>query len=93
MSVFDAAKQKVMGFIDSVMGAIGKVGQLLGLTNDASKVSVAVNSGGRIKLAQSSATTRWEHRRWRHRHGWQQCGQQLEREQHDPDQRHDHQRE
>ena len=34
------------GFIDMVMGAIGKVGQLLGLTNDASKVSVAVNSGG-----------------------------------------------
>lgn len=40
MSVFDAAKQKVMGFIDSVVGAIGKVGQLLGLTGKDQSVNV-----------------------------------------------------
>lgn len=52
VEVFETAKQKVMGFIDMVMGAIGKVGQLLGLTDDASKVKVAVSSGGG---AQASA--------------------------------------
>lgn len=52
IDVFETAKQKVMGFIDMVMGAIGKVGQLLGLTDDASKVKVAVSSGG---AAQASA--------------------------------------
>lgn len=52
IDVFETAKQKVMGFIDMVMGAIGKVGQLLGLTDDASKVKVAVSSGG---ASQASA--------------------------------------
>ena len=54
VDVFETAKQKVMGFIDMVMGAIGKVGQLLGLTDDASKVKVAVSAGGGSS-AQSSA--------------------------------------
>jgi hypothetical protein len=42
--LFDDAKKKVMGFIDTVVGAIGKVGQLLGLTDDASTVKIAVSS-------------------------------------------------
>lgn len=44
VNAFDWAKQKVTGFIDMVTGAISKVGSLLGLTNDASKVKIAVNS-------------------------------------------------
>lgn len=54
VDLFESAKQKVVGFIDMVMGAIGKVGQLLGLTDDASKVKVAVSAGGGSS-AQSSA--------------------------------------
>lgn len=46
VDVFETAKQKVMGFIDMVTGAIGKVGQLLGLTSDASKVNLSVSSAG-----------------------------------------------
>lgn len=46
VGAFDWAKQKVTGFIDMVTGAISKVGSLLGLTNDASKVKVAVSQGG-----------------------------------------------
>jgi phage-related protein len=46
VNAFDWAKQKVTGFIDMVTGAISKVGSLLGLTDDASKVKIAVNSGG-----------------------------------------------
>jgi hypothetical protein len=53
MGIIDQVKAKVMGFIDMVMGAIGKVGQLLGLTDDASKVKVAVSVGG--GAAQASA--------------------------------------
>jgi hypothetical protein len=53
ISVFDAAKQKVMGFIDTVMGAIGKVGKLLGLTDEASNVRIAV-SGANGSSAQSA---------------------------------------
>jgi len=44
VNAFDWAKQKVTGFIDMVTGAISKVGSLLGLTDDASKVKIAVNS-------------------------------------------------
>lgn len=44
VDLFETAKQKVVGFVDMVMGAIGKVGQLLGLTDDASKVKIAVNA-------------------------------------------------
>jgi hypothetical protein len=46
VGAFDWAKQKVTGFIDMVTGAISKVGSLLGLTDDASKVKIAVNSAG-----------------------------------------------
>lgn len=46
VSAFDWAQQKVSGFIDMVTGAVSKVGQLLGLTGDASKVKVAVSQGG-----------------------------------------------
>lgn len=46
VSAFDWAKQKVTSFIDMVTGAISKVGSLLGLTDDASKVKIAVNSAG-----------------------------------------------
>lgn len=46
VGAFDWATGKVMGFIDTVTGAIGKVGQLLGLTGDASKVKLAVSQGG-----------------------------------------------
>ena len=53
VGLFDAAREKVVGFIDMVAGAIGKVGQLLGLTEDASKVKVAVSGGG--GAAQASA--------------------------------------
>jgi len=53
VGLFDAAREKVVGFIDMVAGAIGKVGQLLGLTDDASKVKVAVSGGG--GAAQASA--------------------------------------
>ena len=53
VGIFETAKQKVMGFIDMVMGAIGKVGELLGLTNDASNVKVAVGAAG--SGAQASA--------------------------------------
>ncbi len=53
VGIFETAKQKVMGFIDIVMGAIGKVGELLGLTNDASNVKVAVGAAG--SGAQASA--------------------------------------
>lgn len=54
VDLFDTARQKVVGFIDMVMGAIGKVGQLLGLTDDASKVKIAVNAANGSS-AQSSA--------------------------------------
>lgn len=54
VGLFETAKQKVLGFIDTVLGAIGKVGELLGLTNDASKVKVSVKSAGG-QSAQSSA--------------------------------------
>jgi phage-related protein len=53
VGLFDAARERVVGFIDMVAGAIGKVGQLLGLTEDASKVKVAVSGGG--GAAQASA--------------------------------------
>ena len=53
VGLFDAARERVVGFIDMVAGAIGKVGQLLGLTDDASKVKVAVSGGG--GAAQASA--------------------------------------
>ena len=46
VGAFDWAKQKVTGFIDMVTGAISKVGSLLGLTDDASKVKIAVGSAG-----------------------------------------------
>lgn len=46
VNAFDWAKQKVTGFIDMVTGAISKVGSLLGLTDDASKVKIAVGSAG-----------------------------------------------
>lgn len=55
VDLFDTAKQKVVGFIDMVMGAIGKVGQLLGLTDDASKVKIAVNSASGQSTADASA--------------------------------------
>lgn len=55
VDLFDTAKQKVVGFIDMVMGAIGKVGQLLGLTDDASKVKIAVNAASGQPSADSSA--------------------------------------
>jgi hypothetical protein len=54
VNIFETAKQKVMGFIDMVMGAIGKVGQLLGLTDDASNVKVAVNSSSNPSAQASS---------------------------------------
>lgn len=54
VGIFETAKQKVMGFIDMVMGAIGKVGQLLGLTDDASNVKVAVNSSSNPSAQASS---------------------------------------
>ena len=54
VDVFETAKQKVVGFIDMVVGAIGKVGQLLGLTSDASKVNLSVSSAGGSS-AQASA--------------------------------------
>lgn len=41
----DSATQKVTGFIEMVMGAINKVGQLLGLTGD-NKVNVSSSSSG-----------------------------------------------
>lgn len=47
--LFDNAKQKVMGFIDTVVGAIGKVGQLLGLTSSAKDVKVEVSKAGRAQ--------------------------------------------
>ncbi len=50
---WDTVTAKVMGFVDLVSGAISKVGQLLGLTDDASKVKVAVSGGG--GAAQASA--------------------------------------
>ena len=54
VGLFDAAREKVVGFIDMVAGAIGKVGQLLGLTSGNSSVSVAVGSGS-VPAASSSA--------------------------------------
>lgn len=47
--LFDNAKQKVVGFIDMVTGAIGKVGQLLGLTSDAKDVKVEVSKTGQAQ--------------------------------------------
>lgn len=61
VGIFEAAKQKVMGFIDMVMGAIGKVGELLGLTNDASNVKVAVgasNGGAQASAANNSVNAK-----------------------------------
>lgn len=46
VGAFDWAQQKVSGFIDMVTGAVSKVGQLLGLTGDASNVKLAVSQGG-----------------------------------------------
>lgn len=53
VQAFDWAKEKVSGFIDMVSGAISKVGSLLGLTDDASKVKVAVTSGSDAPAAAS----------------------------------------
>jgi phage-related protein len=55
VGLFDTAKQKVLGFIETVVGAIGKVGELLGLTGDASKVKVAVSGASGDSSAQASA--------------------------------------
>lgn len=55
IAAFTSAKDKVMGFIDSVVGAISKVGQLLGLTDDASKVKIAVGSAPGQASADASA--------------------------------------
>lgn len=55
IDIIESAKQKVMGFIDSVVGAISKVGQLLGLTDDASKVKIAVGSAPGQASADASA--------------------------------------
>lgn len=44
MAVFDEAKKKVMGFIDTVVNGIGKVGELLGLTNEANKVNMSIGA-------------------------------------------------
>lgn len=57
VDLFEKAKQKVFGFIDMVMGAIGKVGQLLGLTNDASKVKVSVKSAGSSSMKASASNS------------------------------------
>jgi len=55
MGVIDAAKQKVMGFIDKVTGAIGKVGKLLGLTSKTGDVKVNV-AGKAEKTAGQEAS-------------------------------------
>lgn len=54
VTAFDWAKQKVTGFIDMVTGAISKVGSLLGLTDDASKVKIAVSNGGAASSADAA---------------------------------------
>lgn len=51
--LFEAMRQKVVGFIDSVLGAISKVGELLGLTGKAGDIRLAVSGAG--AAAQSSA--------------------------------------
>lgn len=49
-NAWDAVTKKVFGFIDTVMGAIGKVGQLLGLTDETSSMEVNVS-----KTAQAAS--------------------------------------
>lgn len=46
LEIIDQVKAKVMGFIDTITGAIGKVGQLLGLTDSSSSFKVAMQSAG-----------------------------------------------
>lgn len=52
---WDAVTAKISGFVDGVMGAIGKVGQLLGLTNDASRVNLAMGAGAGHPTASATA--------------------------------------
>lgn len=40
-SIVDAVQKKVMGFIDGVIGAFGKIGKMLGLTSGDMKVAVS----------------------------------------------------
>lgn len=54
MGILDSAQQKVMGFISTVTGAIGKVGELLGLTSSAKDVKVEVSKSPQA-VAQSPA--------------------------------------
>jgi len=46
LEIIAQVKAKVMGFIDTITGAIGKVGQLLGLTDSSSSFKVAMQSAG-----------------------------------------------
>lgn len=48
MGIIDAAQQKVMSFINTVAGAIGKVGALLGLTSSAKDIKVEVSKSGPV---------------------------------------------
>lgn len=53
--VFDKLKGKVTGFIDSVLGAIGKVAKLLGLTDEAGEIKVTVANAANDNRAASPA--------------------------------------
>lgn len=51
------ATEKVAGFISTVLGAITKVGELLGLTSDAGNVKVAVGAAGNGAQASTANNT------------------------------------
>lgn len=56
VGAFDAAKAKVAGFLDGVSGAVGKVGELLGLTNGSTTLAMAGGpSGGPSASAQAAS--------------------------------------
>ena len=57
MEIIDQVKARVMGFIDTITGAIGKVGQLLGLTDSSSSVKVAMQSAGASGVGAGGAAT------------------------------------
>lgn len=55
IGIIDQVRAKVMGFIETITGAIGKVGQLLGLTSDAKDVKVEVSKTGQAQaVAQAT---------------------------------------
>jgi hypothetical protein len=56
MGVIDQVRAKIMGFIEMITGAIGKVGEFLGLTDSNSNVNVAMRSAGTSGASGSTPT-------------------------------------